>query len=187
MKHKKEVNKEENPKVETGTTDNVAEKQEKTAETAVEEKAPVEDPQVKINELNDKLLRLYSEFDNYRKRTLKEKIELSKTASEELIVDLLPVMDDFERAIKSFETVDQPEAIKEGTILIFNKFRNVLTAKGLQEIPALGEAFDTDHQEAVAHIPAPSEDLKNRVVDQIQKGYKLNDKIIRYAKVVVGS
>ena len=143
--------------------------------------------QAKVAELNDKLLRLYSEFDNYRKRTLREKMEMSKTASEQVITDLLPVLDDFERAAKSFETTDNHEALKEGVQLIFVKFRNILTARGLQEIKSLGEPFNTDQQEAIAHVPAPSEDLKNKVVDELQKGYTLNEKVIRFAKVVVGS
>ena len=112
---------------------------------------------------------------------------MSKAASEDLITDLLPVIDDFERAIKSFETTNNVDALKEGIQLIFTKFKTILTAKGLQDIPSLGETFNTDHQEAIAHIPAPSEDMKNKVVDELQKGYKLNDKVIRFAKVVVGS
>ncbi|NVO21715.1 MAG: nucleotide exchange factor GrpE [Bacteroidetes bacterium] len=184
-KNEKQVKTEEN-------TDNVAAKNQGSADTsdgtaAIEEKSGPVDPQHKILELNDKLLRLYSEFDNYRKRTIKEKIEMSKTASEDLITDLLPVMDDFERAIKSFETAQSMDAMMEGVQLIYAKFKNVLSAKGLQELPSLGEPFDTDHQEAIAHIPAPTEDLKNKVVDELQKGYKLNDKVIRFAKVVVGS
>lgn len=192
MKYKKASGKESNQKAENTNSDNVAENQRENADISVEtpaseENTVQEDPQIKILELNDKLLRLYSEFDNYRKRTIKEKIEMSKTASEEVITDLLPVLDDFERAMKSFESTDSVDALKEGVQLIFSKFRNILASKGLQAIPALGEPFDTDHQEAIAHIPAPSEDLKNKVVDELQKGYKLNDKVIRFAKVVIGS
>jgi molecular chaperone GrpE len=192
MKYKKATGKEPDQKNEIKGSDNVAENKPENAEangeaSVNEEKEITEDPQQKILELNDKLLRLYSEFDNYRKRTIREKIEMSKTASEELITDLLPVIDDFERAIHSFEKSHSVDALREGVQLIFSKFRNVLTSKGLQEIPALGEAFNTDYQEAIAHIPAPTEDLKNKVVDELQKAYKLNDKIIRFAKVVVGS
>jgi len=187
MRHKKETGKDTEHK----KTDNVAENPENIAgyeEKAIAgENAPEEDPNVRINELNDKLLRLYSEFDNYRKRTIKEKTELSRTASEDLITELLPVLDDFDRAMKSFETTDSLEALKEGVQLIYSKLRNILTNKGLQEISSLGENFDTDHQEAIAHIPAPSEDQKNKVVDEVVKGYKLNEKVIRFAKVVVGS
>jgi len=141
----------------------------------------------KIEDLNDKFLRLYSEFDNYRKRVIKEKIDLSKNASEEVIISLLPIVDDFERAISTFETVETVEPLKEGTLLIYNKLKNSLTQKGLQETEALGLPFDTDFHEAIAYIPSPSEDLKNKIIDVTQKGYALNGKVIRFAKVVVGA
>jgi len=142
----------------------------------------------KAKEWHDKYLRLYSEFDNYRKRTLKEKIELSKTASADLITDLLPILDDFERAIQAFtETNNTDKALKDGVILIYNKFLNILTQKGLEQMKTIGEPFDTDFHEAITSIPAPSPDLKGKVVDEIEKGYLLHEKVIRYAKVVVGS
>ncbi len=140
-----------------------------------------------IDSLNDRYLRLFSEFDNYRKRTLKEKIELGKTASEDVIISILPVLDDFERALSSFEEMDVNESFKEGVLLIFNKFLTLLQQKGLETIDSIGEEFDTDFHEAVTNIPAPSEEMKGKVADEIEKGYKLNDKVIRYAKVVVGS
>jgi len=140
----------------------------------------------KIDELNDKFLRLYSEFDNYRRRTSKEKLELAKTASEELIIELLPVLDDFERALKSAEDAKDCEAVKEGMELIYSKLSNVLAKKGLAQIEAKGEEFDTDYHEAITYIPAPSGDMKGKVVDEVEKGYKLNDKVIRYTKVVIG-
>lgn len=136
-----------------------------------------------VEELNDKYLRLYSEFDNYRKRTLKEKIELSKSAAEDLMVSLLPVVDDLERALKAMEAQDDPA--KEGIDLIYNKFKNILEQKGLKSIDALGQDFDVDYHEALTSIPA-TEDKKGKVVDVIEKGYLLNDKVIRYSKVVVG-
>ncbi len=139
----------------------------------------------KYEEVNDKYLRLYSDFDNFRKRALKERIELSKTASEEVLVDFLTILDDFERAITSFETVQAVEPLKEGTMLIYNKFRNNLTQKGLTEIDAMGKTFDTDYHEAIAHLPATSDEQKNKVIDVTQKGYMLNGKVIRFAKVVV--
>jgi len=142
--------------------------------------------EAKVNEINDKYLRLFSEFDNYRKRTIKERIELSKTASEEMIVDLLPVLDDFERAIKSNEESEDCDAIKDGMKLIYNKFKNTLDKKGLQPIEATGNEFDTDFHEAITQIPAPSDDLKGKVVDEIEKGYQLGDKVIRFSKVVIG-
>lgn len=140
-----------------------------------------------IDSLNDRYLRLFSEFDNYRKRTLKEKIELGKTASEDVIISILPVLDDFERALSSFEEMDVNESFKEGVRLIFNKFLTLLQQKGLETIDSIGEEFDTDFHEAVTNIPAQSEEMKGKVADEIEKGYKLNDKVIRYAKVVVGS
>ena len=192
MKQKKSQGKDKDQHEETLNPDNVAENQLKTEEKEIPSTENTEinretELQAKVAELNDKLLRLYSEFDNYRKRTIKEKIEMSKTASEQLITDLLPVMDDFERAAKSFEATDNVDVLKEGVQLIFVKFRSTLTSRGLQEIKTMGEPFDTDHQEAIAHIPAPAEELKNRVVDELQKGYMLNEKVIRFAKVVVGS
>lgn len=140
-----------------------------------------------IASLNDKYLRLFSEFDNYRKRTLKERIELSKTASAELIVALLPVLDDFERALKAAEESGETGAHKEGMTLIYTKLKNILTLQGLETIKALGEDFNTDFHEAITNIPAPTPDLKGKVVDVIQNGYILGGKVIRYAKVVVGS
>ncbi len=141
----------------------------------------------KIKELNDKHLRLYSEFDNFRKRTLKEKTELIKTSTEDIIVELLPVLDDFERACRSFDEADNNNnSLKEGIKLILNKFQTVLKSKGLEEIDSDGKDFDTDYHEAVTQVPAPSEDMKGKVVETIEKGYILNGKVIRYSKVVVG-
>ena len=142
--------------------------------------------QEKINEINDKYLRLYSDFDNYRKRTSKEKLDLSKTATSELMVDLLPVVDDFERAIKSSEEVDDCHAVKDGVELIYNKLSGILNRRGLKAIDAIGEEFDTDFHEAITYIPAPSDELKGKIVDEIEKGYSLNEKVIRYTKVVIG-
>lgn len=145
--------------------------------------------QMKCNELNDKYLRLYSEFDNYRKRTLKERIELGKTASEDIILSLLPVIDDIERALKStLKTGDGLEVVpKEGLQLIYQKFKNLLAQKGLEVIPSIGEQFNVDFHDALTNIPAPSEDMKGKVIDEVEKGYILNGKVIRYSKVVVGN
>ncbi len=140
------------------------------------------------SELNDKYLRLYSDFDNFRKRTLKEKIELSKFASEEVIRKLLPVLDDFDRALKAFETATgADQALKDGMVLIHNKFFSLLQQQGLQPMRAVGEPFDTDFHEAVTNIPAPKPEDKGKIVDVIEKGYLLHGKVIRFAKVVVGS
>lgn len=137
-------------------------------------------------ELNDKYLRLSAEFDNYRKRTLRERMELTKTAAESVMLNILPVTDDFERAIHSIEQGMDFEATKEGILLIYNKFKEFNKQNGISEIEAEGKVFDTDLHEALTKIPAPSEEMKGKIVDVIQKGYYLNDKVIRFAKVVVG-
>ena len=139
----------------------------------------------KYDELNDKYLRLFSEFDNYRKRTAKEKIELSKTASESIMVDLLPILDDFERALQTMEN-KETDANYEGVLLIYNKFKRTLEQKGLEEINAKDTVFNTDEHEALTNVPVADESQKGKVLDVIQKGYKLNGKVIRYARVVVG-
>jgi len=158
------------------------------ASEKIDPETMVENPEEKIAELNDKYLRLYSEFDNYRKRTLKEKAELSKFASADVITSLLPVLDDFERAIKAFTaTSDNGTALKEGVVLIFNKFLSVLNQQGLEQMKTQGESFDTDFHEAVTNVPAANPDQKGKVVDEILKGYLLNGRVIRFAKVVVGS
>ncbi|MCK9422504.1 MAG: nucleotide exchange factor GrpE [Bacteroidales bacterium] len=146
------------------------------------------DLQVQIDELNDKYLRLYSEFDNYRKRTIKEKIELSKYAASDTIEKLLPVLDDFERAIKAFDSTNQAgQALKDGVVLIFTKFLTILNQQGLEQMRTIGESFDTDFHEAITNIPAPEPDQKGKIIDEVEKGYLLNGKVIRYAKVVVGN
>ena len=148
--------------------------------------AKVAEPEVAYKEMNDKYLRLSAEFDNYRKRTLRERIELTKTAAESVMLSILPVMDDFERAMHSIETGLDFEATKEGILLIYNKFNEFSKQNGITEIDAVGKVFDTDLHEALTKIPAPTEDLKGKIVQVIQKGYYLNDKVIRFAKVVVG-
>ncbi len=143
--------------------------------------------QMKFDELNDKYLRLFSEFDNFRKRTIKEKIDLSKTASEDVMMALLPILDDFERAIASFPSDEQLKSQLEGVQLISNKLNRTLEQKGLAEMQSKHTDFDTDFHEAITHIPAPEPALVGKVIDEIQKGYTLNGKVIRYAKVVIGS
>jgi molecular chaperone GrpE len=156
------------------------------ANTASEEE--ILDPQVQIDALNDKYLRLYAEFDNYKRRTAKERIELFKTANAEVIKSMLSVLDDFDRAKKSMEIAKDIEAVKEGIQLIHHKLKSTLQSQGLSEMESvMGNTFDTDLHEAITNVPAPSEDLKGKVMDEVEKGYLLNDKVIRYAKVVVGS
>lgn len=139
------------------------------------------------DELNDKYLRLYSDFDNYRKRTNKEKIDTLRNASQEVVIDLLPVIDDFDRAIQAMEDHCADEESMKGVELIHSKLLNILTQKGLEPMDAKGKEFDTDYHEAITNIPAPTPELVGKVVDVTQKGYLLNGKIIRFAKVIVGS
>lgn len=146
----------------------------------------IEKLEAEKKELNDKYLRLFSDFDNYRKRTAKEKIENFKTAGVGVIKDLLTVVDDFDRAIENNKVAEDIDAVKEGFGLIHNKFTAILKGKGLQEVAAKGEVFDVDKHEAITQIPAPTEELKGKVVDVIEKGYALNESIIRFPKVIVG-
>lgn len=156
--------------------------QEDTGNVTAEEKLKAE-----LNEANDRYLRLYAEFDNFKRRTSKERVELLQTAGRDVIADLLTVLDDFERAAKSMESATDIEPVKEGVALVHSKLKNILANKGLKEMNAKGAAFDADLHEAITNIPAPSDDLKGKVIDEIEKGYSLNDKVIRFAKVVVGA
>lgn len=150
-------------------------------------KKQLEEAEIKYKELNDRFLRLYSEFDNYKKRTNKEKLELLSTASEKVIVGLLPVIDDFERAIAANEKSEEVTAIKEGFVLIYNKLQQLLKRFDVEEIKAKGEEFNTDYHEAITHFPAQKEEDKGKVMDVTEKGYKIKDKVIRYSKVVVAN
>lgn len=160
-----------------------------TAESTVSEAAEVDELKKLKDELaeaKDKYLRLYSEFENFRRRTAKEKIDMIQTANEGLLKNLLPVMDDFERAEKAFRDLNTKEA--EGFLLIFNKYKKILEQSGAKVLDLkAGDDFNADTQEAITQIPAPSEELKGKVVDVVEKGYTLNEKVIRFAKVVVGS
>ncbi len=138
------------------------------------------------DEFREKFVRLYAEFENYRKRTNQERLDLIVTANAGLLKDMLPVLDDFDRAIANNENLDDAAALREGFKLIQNKFKQILLSKGLKEMEAKGHDFDSDLHEAIANIPAPEENLKGKVVDDVEKGYFLNDKVLRYAKVVVG-
>ncbi|MEY2799828.1 MAG: hypothetical protein RI934_816 [Bacteroidota bacterium] len=183
-----------NKDIMTESTENLTNEQEEAAtyaqnSTTEESTETVEkDPQEEIAALNDKYIRLYAEFDNYKRRTAKERIELFKTANADVIKSMLSVLDDFDRAKKSMETAKDIEAVKEGIQLIHHKLKNTLQAQGLTEMESVvGKAFDTDLHEAITNVPAPSEDMKGKVMDEVEKGYLLNEKVIRYAKVVVGS
>lgn len=169
--------------------DETAEKElEVTGEDEQEAKSDLEIKvlQEKLDAANDKYLRLSAEFDNYRKRTLKEKAELTKSAGEQILEKILPVMDNFERALQSMETATDVPALREGVQLIYTTFRDFLSQHGVKEIECVNTDFNPDLQEAVTKIPAPSEEMKGKVVDCIQKGYTLYDKVIRFPKVVVG-
>jgi molecular chaperone GrpE len=140
----------------------------------------------KLAEMQDRYLRLSAEFDNYRKRTLKEKMEISKYAGEDLLMNILPFMDDFERAVRHMESTTDCVGIKEGIDLIYNKLSDFLKQQGVKEIEALNCSFNVDLHDAVAKIPAPEEDKKGKIVEVISKGYFLKDKVIRHSKVVIG-
>ena len=168
------------------SADKVSDKKSKRFKIRHAQEKALEEEKAKYAELNDKYLRLFSEFDNFRKRTAKEKLDLTVTASENVIKDILPVLDDFERALQNMEK-NGNEADLQGVTLIFNKLKDTLKKKGLEEIEAMGAEFNTDEHEALTMIPAPEEDKKGKVLDVIQKGYKLNGKVIRFARVVVGN
>jgi len=142
--------------------------------------------QKQLVELQDKYLRLAAEYDNYRKRTVREKADMIQTAGETLLKNILPVVDDFERGLEQANNTDDMDAVKTGLKLIYNKLKDFLTNNGVKEIDAMNEPFDMDWHDAVTNIPAPSDDMKGIIVDVIQKGYTLNNKVIRYPKVVVG-
>lgn len=139
-----------------------------------------------VNEQKDKYLRLFAEFDNYRRRSAKERIELVQTAGKEVITSLLEVLDDCDRAEKQLMATDDINQVKEGVQLVFNKLRTTLQAKGLKPMDSVKSEFDVEKHEAITEIPAPSKDMQGKVIDEVTKGYYLNDKIIRFAKVVVG-
>ena len=193
MKQKEKENiKEKNEKEEAASVENTGDSPRET-DPAGEEKAEVKEEEealknleARVAEVNDKYIRLAAEFDNYRRRTAKERLELISTAGEDIIKGMLPVLDDCERALQVLRESDSDKAAVEGTELIYNKLMTFLKGRGLSVIEALGKELDTDFHEAVAQLPVQESDRKNKIVDVIQQGYKLNDKVIRFAKVVVG-
>lgn len=190
----KENNQEEELK--TQATPNECDEETVGQETSQENEAPLteeeklaqelEKANEQIEEQKDKYLRLSAEFDNYRKRTMKEKAELILNGGEKSISSILPIVDDFERALKNMETATDVAAVKEGVELIYNKFMSVLGQNGVKVIETKEQPLDTDYHEAIAVIPAPNKALKGKILDCVQTGYILNDKVIRHAKVVVG-
>jgi len=152
----------------------------------VGEEAELEKMKAELEEVKDKFLRKVAEFDNYKRRSAKERIELIQTAGRDVITDMLDVLDDCDRAQKQLDSSDDPEVIKEGVILVFNKLRNTLQSRGVKAMETINKEFNPDLHDAVTEIAAPTKDLKGKIVDEVMKGYYLNDKIIRHAKVVVG-
>jgi molecular chaperone GrpE len=156
---------------------------EQAADQIVDE---IEQMKQQLIDMNDKNLRLMAEFDNYRKRTLKERIDLIKTAGDKILVDMLPLVDDFERGLKAMETSEDVQAVKDGVDLIYAKFIGFLLQYGVKAIPTENETFDTEFHEAITTFPAPTKEQKGKIIDCMTKGYTLNDKVIRFSKVVVG-
>nr|WP_262482245.1 nucleotide exchange factor GrpE [Arcticibacter svalbardensis] len=197
LKNKKKTTEEEKVALENQTQSEIEQEIEQVNEArapevdseveAVEEISVEEKLQGDLKEANDKYLRLYAEFDNYKRRTTKERIDLLQSAGKDVLLSILPVADDLERAIKAMESVSDVKAIKEGIILVSSKLKNTLGQKGIKEMESIGTVFDADIHEAITNIPAPSADLKGKVIDEVEKGYYLNDKVLRFAKVVVGS
>ena len=180
---------ETNVQPETDDADNDSKKSKKSRKQRKEDEAKdkeIEELKAQVEEQKDRYLRLSAEFDNYRKRTLKERSDMLKTANGDTLSGMLPVLDDLERAMQSMEKATDVAAVREGVVLIYNKIQEFLKNKGIVEIDAMNQVFDTDLHEAITKIPAPTEDLKGKVVDVIQKGYKIDTTVIRYAKVVVG-
>lgn len=161
-------------------------KEETAQQEQPQESEPADDLQDKLAEANDRYLRLAAEFDNYRRRSAKERMDLISLANENLVKDMLPIIDDFERALAAIRDSEDSASAKEGTELIYNKLVSFLKKNGVKEIEAVGEEFDTDFHEAVAQFPVEDKDKKNKVIDVTQKGYTMGDKVIRYAKVVIG-
>jgi molecular chaperone GrpE len=183
MNNNEEMNNHQEPIKEEGENTSVN-NEENAAETANES---VRDYEAELKEKDDKYLRLYAEFENYKRRTSAERIELFKTAGQEIMLAMIPVLDDFERALKAMETASDVTSVKEGIELVSHKFKNTLVSKGLKPMESIGQPFNADLHEAITNIPSPTEEMKDKVIDEVEKGYYLGDKVIRYAKVVVGA
>lgn len=190
MEKKKESKHKETMSEETMNQETLAEQEDITSENA-----PENTPELSVEEKltlelaneKDKNLRLFAEFDNFKRRSSKERIELFKNASQEVLTAILPILDDFDRAIRAAETTTDIAAMKEGMNLIATKLKTITQKQGLKEMESIGQEFDSELHEAITNIPAPSEDMIGKVVDEVEKGYYLNEKVIRHAKVVVGN
>lgn len=182
-------NNEQNQNEQVNSTENTTEEATANGNNDIVEvnAAKIAELEAKVAEANDKYLRLYSEFDNFRKRSIKEKADIIKAGGEDVFKAVLPVIDDFERAMKAAENATDVAAVSEGVHLIYNKFKTTLKQKGLEEMEAAGKVFDADIMEAITSIPSPTEDMKGKVIDEVEKGYSLNGKVIRFAKVVIGA
>jgi len=181
----KDINIEEEKELNEELEETAEAQEEETAEPEAE-KTPLEQAQEEIAELKDKYLRSVAEFDNYRKRTLKERAELILNGGEKVLTAILPVVDDMERAIENGAKTEDPQVLREGMEIIYHKLMKVMEAQGVSTIETTDADFDTDLHEAVAMVPGMGDDKKGKVIDCLQKGYKLNDKVIRHAKVAVG-
>ncbi|MFZ9262315.1 MAG: nucleotide exchange factor GrpE [Chitinophagaceae bacterium] len=164
----------------------IDENQQAAGNTPEDEVSELDNLKKELDEQKEKFIRLYADFDNFKRRNAKERVELIQTAGREVIQAMLEVLDDCERAEKQMNHSDDLNQIREGISLVFNKFRNVLQSKGLKEMKSIGEEFNPDFHEAITEIPVPDEKMKGKIVDEVEKGYTLNDKIIRFSKVVVG-
>jgi len=184
LENKTQASEENSAKEETPHAESKADKKKKSKKDKKEDK--IEELESQLKEMQDKHLRLQAEFDNFRRRTIKEKSELIKSGGESVLVNILPVIDDFERALETMKEISDDDSGKQGTRLIYNKFKEFLKQNNIKEIDAMEQEFDVDLHEAITKIPAPSKELKGKVVDVVQKGYCLNDKVIRFAKVVIG-
>lgn len=191
MKKEKQQTEQQEPEVEQQTPQNEqtsdVNEQEIKSQPEEEQQSAINEWEQKYNTLNDSHLRLMADFDNYRKRTIKEKADLIKNAGERIIGDFLPIVDNFERALQSMETAEDVDAVRQGVELIYNQVMNMLKSNGVALIETENKPFDTEFHEAITTIPAPTPDLKDHVIDCTTKGYTLNDKVIRHAKVVVGA
>ena len=184
-KKEKEVEKEQNENVSKKHDETVSEGSENQSDTSIKEEEG-QTSEDKYNDLNNRFLRLYAEFENFRKRTNKERLDIINNANADLLKDMIPVIDDFERAITNNEGSEDVVAIKEGFSLIYNKYKGILQTKGLKPMDSKGEVFDPEVHEAVANMPTEDKKLKGKIIDDVEKGYFLNEKVLRYAKVVVG-
>ena len=185
MKRKDETNSDiENSEVQNEETGH---KPEALSDSSIELTDQVAKLEAELTESRDKYLRLYSEFENFKKRVTKDRIEYTKMAGSEVFLSFLPVIDDLERALKSSETITDSQPIKEGIKLIYSKIKSIAESKGLKEMLSVNQLFDAELHDAIANLPAPSEAMKGKVIEEIEKGYYYNDKVIRHAKVIVGN